>query len=168
VTTKYLTTAETAALIRTALRDTFPGVKFSVRSKVYSGGSSISVNYPGFRSYKSLDSCYCPDGPTPDLPHSPNFCAKCGYRGRLTPDYLPGMPTTEAVKRVVDRFEGAGFDGMIDLKYPIEAYVKFGRVVGTRSPGAYPSTPGWDDAVPGAEVVHFGSDFVFVEGWAGA
>ena len=39
----YLTCAETAKLVRTALRESFPGVKFSVRAKTYSGGASISV-----------------------------------------------------------------------------------------------------------------------------
>lgn len=42
---KYLTCAETAKLIRAALKEAFPGVKFSVRSDVYSGGASIRVNY---------------------------------------------------------------------------------------------------------------------------
>lgn len=43
--TKYLTCAETAKLIRTALKEAFPGVKFSVKSSVYSGGASININY---------------------------------------------------------------------------------------------------------------------------
>lgn len=43
--TKYFTTAETAKLIRTALKESFPGVKFSVKSHTYSGGSSINVRW---------------------------------------------------------------------------------------------------------------------------
>lgn len=42
---KYLTCAETAKLIRTALKEAFPGVKFSVKSKTYSGGASITVGW---------------------------------------------------------------------------------------------------------------------------
>lgn len=42
---RYLSCAETAKLLRMALRESFPGVKFSVRSKTYSGGASISVHY---------------------------------------------------------------------------------------------------------------------------
>lgn len=42
---KYFTTAETAKLIRKALKESFSGHKFSVRSKVYSGGSSITVSW---------------------------------------------------------------------------------------------------------------------------
>ena len=37
--------ADTAKLIRQALKQEFPGVKFSVRSSVYSGGASIHVKY---------------------------------------------------------------------------------------------------------------------------
>lgn len=42
---RYLTCAETAKLLRVALRDAFPGVKFSVRSHTYSGGASIHVGW---------------------------------------------------------------------------------------------------------------------------
>jgi hypothetical protein len=38
-------TAETAKMIRVALKAKFPGVKFSIRSKSYAGGSSINVNW---------------------------------------------------------------------------------------------------------------------------
>lgn len=42
---RYLTTAETAKLVREALKQFFPGQKFSVRSKNYAGGSSIDVSW---------------------------------------------------------------------------------------------------------------------------
>lgn len=42
---KYLTCAETAKLVRKALKEAFPKVKFSVRSDVYSGGASIDVSW---------------------------------------------------------------------------------------------------------------------------
>lgn len=42
---KYLTCAETAKLVRAALKESFPGVKFSVKSKTYSGGASITVGW---------------------------------------------------------------------------------------------------------------------------
>ncbi len=41
----YLTCAETAKLVRAALKKAFPGVTFSVRSKTYSGGASIDVGW---------------------------------------------------------------------------------------------------------------------------
>lgn len=43
--TKYLSCADTAALIRKALRESFPSVKFSVKSKTYSGGASIDIRW---------------------------------------------------------------------------------------------------------------------------
>jgi hypothetical protein len=43
--TKYLTCAETAKLVRAALKEAFPGVKFSVKSSVYAGGASINIAY---------------------------------------------------------------------------------------------------------------------------
>lgn len=42
----YFTCAETAKLIRAALKKAFPGVKFGVVSKTYSGGASITVKIP--------------------------------------------------------------------------------------------------------------------------
>jgi hypothetical protein len=41
----YLSCAETAKLVRAALKKGFPGVKFSVRSDTYSMGASIRVNW---------------------------------------------------------------------------------------------------------------------------
>ena len=42
---EYISAANTAKLIRQALRESFPGVKFSVTTKTYAGGASISVSY---------------------------------------------------------------------------------------------------------------------------
>lgn len=42
---EYLSAAETAKLIRTALKEAFAGVKFSVRSDNYSMGASVRVNW---------------------------------------------------------------------------------------------------------------------------
>ena len=41
----YLSCAETAKLVRAALKRGFPGIKFSVRSDVYAGGASIDVKW---------------------------------------------------------------------------------------------------------------------------
>ncbi|HDR9169540.1 TPA: hypothetical protein QDB40_003537 [Burkholderia vietnamiensis] len=43
--TLYLSCADTAKLVRTSLKEAFPGVKFSVKSSVYSGGASIGVRW---------------------------------------------------------------------------------------------------------------------------
>lgn len=42
---RYLTAAETAKLIRAALKTEFPTVKFSVRSDTYAGGASVRVRW---------------------------------------------------------------------------------------------------------------------------
>ena len=43
--TKYLTCAETAKLLRTILKEQFQDTRFSVKSKTYSGGASITVRW---------------------------------------------------------------------------------------------------------------------------
>jgi hypothetical protein len=53
---------------------------------------------------------------------------------------------------------------MIDLKFPIDAYVDgAGRIVGHRSPGSGATDAAFDDDPPGARRVHFGADFVFTD-----
>ena len=43
--TTYISCADTAKLVRKALKEAFPDVKFSVRSSTYSGGASIGVRW---------------------------------------------------------------------------------------------------------------------------
>lgn len=53
----YYTVVETAEMVRKALKAAFPRVKFSVTSKKYSGGSSISVGWtdgPNDESVKAI------------------------------------------------------------------------------------------------------------------
>jgi hypothetical protein len=92
--TRFLSAAETAKLVRAALKASFAGVKFSVRSETYSGGASIDIKWT--------------DG-----------------------------PTEKAVDAVVNQFQGADFDGMIDLK--------------THRP----------NTILNGEIVHFCADYVF-------
>ncbi len=70
---EYISVTDTAKLIRKALKNRFPDVKFSVRSDSYAGGASIRVRWT--------------DG-----------------------------PFVKDVEAVAKKFEGASFDGMIDLK----------------------------------------------------
>jgi len=53
---KYFTTAETAKLIREALKESFSGIKFSVKSKNYSGGSSITIDWTDGPTEKEVQS----------------------------------------------------------------------------------------------------------------
>ncbi len=94
-TTERLSCAQTAALVRKALKERFPSIPFSVRSKTYSGGASIDIGWT--------------DG-----------------------------PTSKQVEEVTHRFEGASFDGMIDLK-------------------------SYHDSTLNGRRVHFGADFIFTQ-----
>ncbi len=71
--TEYISVTDTAKLVRKALKANWPTTKFSVISKSYSMGASITI--------------FWTDG-----------------------------PTDKAVEEKVKCFEGASFDGMIDLK----------------------------------------------------
>jgi hypothetical protein len=51
--THYMKPADTAKLVRKALKESFPGVKFSVRTSTYAGGASVRVGWN--------------DGPAPKL-----------------------------------------------------------------------------------------------------
>lgn len=53
--TKYLSCAETAKLIRVQLKAKFPGIKFSVKSNVYSGGASIDIGWIDGPTDKMVD-----------------------------------------------------------------------------------------------------------------
>jgi hypothetical protein len=92
---RWISVADTAKLVRAALKKEFPGVTFRVRSKSYSGGASIDVSWQ--------------DG-----------------------------PPTKAVEKVAKRFQGASFDGMIDLK-------------------------SYHDSTLDGETVHFAADYVFCQ-----
>lgn len=96
---RYITCADTAKLIRAALRKAFPGTKFGVRSHSYSGGASINVDwidgptsadveaiakqFAGGRFDGSIDMAYSvrhwllPDG-TADIAHSPGTTSSLG------------------------------------------------------------------------------------------
>ena len=56
----YLSAAETATLVRLALRDAFPATRFSVRSKTYSGGASINVGWTDGPSNDAVDAVVGP------------------------------------------------------------------------------------------------------------
>ena len=57
----YLSCAETAKLVRGALKKAFPGVKFSVRSSTYAGGASMRVGWtdgPKTKDVEAVVSAY--------------------------------------------------------------------------------------------------------------
>lgn len=122
-TKSYLSCAETARLLRQALKNAFPGVKFGVRSKTYSGGASIRVNFEG--------------GP-------------CAIQ----------------VERVTNQFQGASFDGMVDLKsYSKHYLLPDGSVkLASYHPDGVSGQVGIVQALPeGSRLVSLGADFIFVD-----
>jgi hypothetical protein len=59
---KYLRCAETAKLVRQALKESFPCVKFSIRSSTYSGGASINVSWvdgPTSKQVEQVTDAFC-------------------------------------------------------------------------------------------------------------
>lgn len=116
---RYIRLADTAKMLRAALKREFPGQKFSVRSHSYSGGASIYVRWT--------------DG-----------------------------PPVHAVENVTRLFEGARFDGMIDLQYGASHWLApdgtltlaetYGHGMGMDGVHAAPTE--------GAELVSLGSDYV--------
>lgn len=57
---KYVGVVEIAKLVRKALKETFPGVKFSVRSEKYAGGASIDIFYTDGPTRDQVDSVTSP------------------------------------------------------------------------------------------------------------
>ena len=53
---QYITCVETAKLIRAALKESFPSIKFSVKSSSYAGGASINVSYVDGPTQKEVES----------------------------------------------------------------------------------------------------------------
>jgi Large polyvalent protein associated domain 29 len=51
----YISTTQTASLLRKALKKNFPSVKFSVRSDSYAGGSSIRIDWIDGPTTKQVD-----------------------------------------------------------------------------------------------------------------
>lgn len=93
------------------------------------------------------------------------FSVRTERSGTIRINWTDG-PTQKRVDEVVGGFEGKGFDGMIDMGYTIYAWVLNGEVIGTRSTGtagSMGSVPAWGIIPPhdDAELVHFGSGFIF-------
>jgi hypothetical protein len=120
----YISPANTARMIRRALKAAFPRTKFSVRTSTYSMGASVGVRWQ--------------DG-----------------------------PCNAAVEKIANQFQGANFDGMIDLKtYKDHWLLPDGSTVvasdqGTiGNGGSLPAERNWMPH-PGAQLVHFGANYVF-------
>ena len=129
-TREYLSCAETAKLVRQALKRAFPDAKFSVRSDTYSGGASIDVRWT--------------DG-----------------------------PRAKAVEPIAKQYQGGGFDGMIDMAYSRNHYLRADGSVflrhdqgtqNSRGSVSEEDNRGLDSVMPSdVRVVRFAADFIFCQ-----
>lgn len=91
-----ISAADTAKLIRSQLKDKFPGMKFSVRTSTYSGGASITIEWT--------------DGPTAKMVEKVSKTyGGAGFDGMTDYKYSVGawlMPNGEAVVRSVEAHHG--------------------------------------------------------------
>jgi hypothetical protein len=81
---EYLSCADTAKLVRQALKESFPSVKFSVRSDSYSGGASIDVRWTDGPNGKQVDEIL-------DAFEGAYFCGMTDYKGSVY-HLLDGKP----------------------------------------------------------------------------
>ena len=59
---EWISTPETAKIVRVELAKAFPGIKFSVRSQSYSGGSHINIGWtdgPTTQQVEKITSRFC-------------------------------------------------------------------------------------------------------------
>ena len=56
----YLSCADTAKLVRAALKEQFPKIKFSMRSHTYSGGATVNVTYHDGPAYDKVEAVVQP------------------------------------------------------------------------------------------------------------
>lgn len=71
--TIYVSATDTAKLVRKALKENFPGTKFSVRTTKYAGGASLDVNWTGGPTTPKVDAVVKSfEGSEPDA--SGDFC----------------------------------------------------------------------------------------------
>jgi hypothetical protein len=116
---------KTAKLLRKALKAEFPGVKFSVRSDRYAGGSSINVSYtdgPVVSKVEAVCSLYRGasfDGMTDSMNyHSTFLTTDDGFEEvRMGADFIPVQRTTSP------EFQAtliAEFERIYGIKYDAE------------------------------------------------
>ncbi len=117
---KDISPKDTAKFVRKAVKTSFPDTRFSIKTRVYTGGSSISVSWT--------------DG-----------------------------PRTQAVEKIAKQFEGADFDGMVDLKtYNRHWLLPDGTVEIAHSPAmTYTNEIVTDAPHPDAIMINFRADYIF-------
>jgi hypothetical protein len=157
----YLTCAETAKLVRGALKSAFPGVKFAVRSSTYSGGASIRVGWTDGPTSYDVDRIVAPfkgadfDGMVDLKTHNTSWLtpdgtaavAHSGGGGSTIPDRYGDAPNGTA--RLVSF--GADFifsERKISDEWAQEIFALFTEKVGRTVGGDPDAWATWDLLVP--------------------
>lgn len=161
---RYLSCAETAKLIRPALKRAFPGVKFSVRSDTYANGASIHVSWvdgPRAADVEKVAGIFAgadfdgsidlkthsdhwlePDG-TVRIAHAQGTERSMGYLPEIIED--PPSPNAELVSF------GADFvfcNRTISPEWQAEILAEFSRVIGRELGDPAASDFSWWQQVP--------------------
>lgn len=145
---KYYSTAEVAKLIRQVLKEAFPTIKFSVRSKTYSGGSSIDIGYT--------------DGPAPSQVEAlvkkfqgKYFCGMTDYEG-FEYSALDGVEVTFGVSYIfVSRKKSVAF--MTSVVAKVSAKYGFGDLIQVKTGSGGEGYVGFISTTPELEKRGFGS-----------
>ena len=165
--TDYMSCTETAALVRAALKNAYPGIKFSVRSTTYAGGARIDIGWTDGPQRTAVDTVVQPyagagfDGTT-DLK-----TINCHW---LHPDGRPESFQSQIGHSWAQRTIGG--DGTeVPAEYARDYRHGVASVTGEQLAGPAPDTTspayqqGQDDArkrlADGARLVHFGADSIF-------
>lgn len=168
---RYISTTDTAKLIRATLAKHWPAVRFSVRSESYAGGSSINVSYDGVERDargRALVTLVDYDGARQEGAPIITQEEMDYSRGRYGKIPRPGLPTAREVEAELGGFSGQRFDGMIDMAYGVSSWLNpdgsatLGESAGTG--GSHGSDPGYSYSreTAGALLVRFGASYVFV------
>ncbi|BAP87822.1 uncharacterized protein E1O_06910 [Burkholderiales bacterium GJ-E10] len=141
----YFSTAETAAIIRKSLKEAFAGIKFSVRSSVYSGGSSISVRWtdgPSEEQVRGVVGHLCGGYFDGSIDYAGSvYHMQEGKEIRLENDHLffnrdhSDAAIEAAIRAVFERFQGNFRDAGIGM--PTVEDFRAGRLWNTQLPGLH-------------------------------
>jgi len=96
--TKGMSTAQIAKLIRSELKEKFPKVKFSIRTQLYAGGSSINVHIK-WLPFNPLNPAWNKNDY--DLRAAPRYKAEC-------------TELLKDVEHIVNQYRYSDSDGMVD------------------------------------------------------
>lgn len=107
--TVYVSVTDTAKLVRAALKENFPGTRFSVRTSKYAGGASLDVQWTGGPTTPKVDAVVSGfEGTAPDRSgdfYDPIIREKDGQRIHYGADHIRTARTIAPATREKIRAE---------------------------------------------------------------